>query len=339
MVRGLLASVALLAGLAAALPCAAQATLQRVKQRGQVVCGTSQGVAGFSMPDPTGTWSGFDTDLCRAIAAAVFDDPTKASFISVTSRDRLTVLQSGEIDALPRTTTWTLGRDAGQGLNFTAVNYYDGQGFLVARASNLKSVRELGGASICVAQGTTNELTLADYFRTNALKYEVVAFANIDDVVKAYESGRCDALSADMSQLASFRLKMAKPDDHVALPDVISKEPLGAWVRHGDDQWFDVVRWALFAMINAEELGVTRDNVGEMMRSENPDVRRLLGLEGKFGEALGLTPDWALRIVRHVGNYGESFDRNLGERSALKLPRGINALWSKGGIQYAPPIR
>jgi general L-amino acid transport system substrate-binding protein len=210
---------------------------------------------------------------------------------------------------------------------------------LVTKASNVKSLKELDGASICVAQGTTNELNLADYFRTNSLKYQVVTFANIDDVTQGYEAGRCDALSTDLSQLVSLRLKMASPETHILLPEIISKEPLGPWVRQGDDQWFDIVRWTLFAMINAEELGVTKANVGDMLKSTNPEIRRLLGAEGKFGEALALTTDWVHRIIRHVGNYGESFDRNLGAGSPIQLPRGPNALWSKGGIQYAPPIR
>ncbi len=339
MHRGLLALSVLTLWIGSAVPSAAQGTLDKIKARGHVLCGTSQGVPGFSMPDANGNWTGFDTDFCRAIAAAIFDDPGKARQISLSSKDRLTALQSGEIDVLARTTTWTLGRDAGLGLNFTAVNYYDGQGFLVTKTSGVKSLKELNGASICVAQGTTNELNLADYFRTNDMKYQVVTFANIDDVTQGYEAGRCDALSTDLSQLVSLRLKMAAPATHVLLPEIISKEPLGPWVRQGDDQWFDVVRWTLFAMINAEELGVTQSNVGDMLRSANPEIRRLLGVEGKFGEALGLTADWVHRITRHVGNYGESFDRNLGASSPIQLPRGPNALWSKGGIQYAPPIR
>ena len=333
-----LLAAASLAVAALALPTvvAAQGTLQKVKDRGQVRCGASQGVAGFSMPDAQGNWTGFDTDFCRALAAAIFDDPKKIQLISLSSKDRLTALQSGEIDVLARTTTWTLSRDAGIGLNFTAVNYYDGQGFEVRRSADIKSVKELDGASICVAQGTTNELNLADYFRTRGLKYEVVAFENIDDVVKAYENGRCDALSTDVSQLVSYRSKMVNPDEHVVLPEVISKEPIGPWVRQGDDQWFDLVRWTLFAVINAEELGVTQENVSEMLKSQNPEIRRLLGQEGKLGEALGLANDWVARIVRHVGNYGESFDRNLGK---IGVPRGANNLWTKGGLQYAPPIR
>lgn len=317
----------------------AQDTLQKAKDRGHILCGTSTGIAGFSQADSQGNWAGFDVDICRALAAAIFNDADKIRFIPLTSKDRLTALQSGEIDVLPRTTTWTLSRDAGQGLNFTAVNYYDGQGFQVRKGANIKSVRELDGASICTVQGTTNELNLADYFRTNGLKYQVVTYQGIDDTVKAYEGGRCDALSTDMSQLVSYRLKMANPDDHMLLPEVISKEPLGPYVRQGDDQWFDIVRWTVFALLNAEEFGVTQSNVGEMLKSDNPEVRRLLGLEGKYGEGLGLTADWVVRIVRHVGNYGESFERNLGSKSKIGLPRGINSLWSKGGIQFAPPIR
>lgn len=331
-------AVATLIAASLALPSAAtaQGTLQKVKDRGQVRCGASQGVAGFSMPDAQGNWVGFDTDVCRALAAAIFNDPTKVALVSLSSKDRLTALQTGEIDVLSRTTTWTLSRDAGIGLNFTAVNYYDGQGFEVRRKANIKVVKDLDGASICVAQGTTNELNLADYFRTHGLKYEVVALENIDDVVKAYENGRCDALSTDVSQLVSYRTKMVDPDEHVVLGEVISKEPLGPWVRQGDDQWFDIVRWTIFGMINAEEFGVSQANLDDMLKSTNPEIRRLLGVEGKLGEALGLTNDWVARIVRQVGNYGESFDRNLGK---IGVPRGVNNLWSKGGLQYAPPVR
>ena len=325
----------LLAGTAAQ----AQTTLERLKQRGQLICGTSTGIAGFSMADGQGNWSGLDVDVCRALAAAIFDDPAKIKFIPLASKDRLTALQSGEIDVLPRTTTWTLSRDAGQGLNFTAVNYYDGQGFQVRAKSGVKSVKELNGASICTVQGTTNELNLSDYFRVNKMKYEVVAFQGIDETVKAYESGRCDAISTDMSQLVSYRLKMTDPAEHVLLPEVISKEPIGPYVRQGDDEWFDIVRWAVFALVNAEELGVTKANLAEMLKSENPEIRRLLGVEGKFGVGLGLTPDWIARIVKHVGNYAESYERNLGSGSRINLPRGINNLWSKGGIQFAPPVR
>ena len=318
----------------------AKGTLDIVKERGRLVCGTSTGIAGFSMADDKGEWTGLDVDVCRALAAAIFDDPQKADFVPLSSKDRLVALQTGEIDVLPRTTTWTLGRDSGIGLDFTAVNYYDGQGFQVRRDLGVETIRELNGASICTVQGTTNELNLADYFRVNNMDYQLVTFQSIDDTVKAYESKRCDALTTDMSQLVSYRLKMAEPDAHMLLPGVISKEPLGPYVRQGDDEWFDIVRWTVFAMVNAEELGVTKANVEELVAtSDNPEIRRLLGLDGEFGKSLGLTNDWVARIVRHVGNYGESFDRNLGTGSPMQLPRGVNALWSQGGIQFAPPIR
>jgi general L-amino acid transport system substrate-binding protein len=327
--------------LAATLPLAAQAqtTLERIKQRGHLICGTSQGVAGFSLPDAQGQWRGFDTDLCRALAAAIFNDQEKAKYISLASKDRLTVLQSGEIDVLSRTTTWTLGRDAGFGLNFTAINYFDGQGFLVRKSSGVKDIKALNGASICVAQGTTTELNLADYFRNNKMKYEVIAYAGLDETIQAYEAGRCDAYTTDLSQLAANRMKLKVPADHELLPEMISKEPLGPWVRQGDDGWFDIVRWTVYALLNAEEFGITQANVEEMVKSTNPEIRRLLGAEGKFGESLGLTIDWVVRIVRAVGNYGESFDRHLGAKSPLNLPRGMNRLWTQGGLQYAPPVR
>ena len=328
-------------GLALALggAASAQGTLERVKQRGELICGASHGVAGFSLPDAQGQWRGFDVDVCRALAAALFNDQNKAKYVPLQSKDRLTALQSGEIDVLSRTTTWTLGRDTGFGLNFTAINYFDGQGFLVRKTSDVKQVKQLDGASVCVAQGTTTELNLADYFRTHGLKYEVIAFAGLDETIQAYEAGRCDAYTTDMSQLAANRLKLKTPDDHVLLTEVISKEPLGPWVRQGDDVWFDVVRWTVYAMLNAEELGVTQANVDEMLQSKNPEIRRLLGQEGKYGESLGLTNDWVVRIVKAVGNYGESFERHLGSKSPLNLPRGPNRLWTQGGLQYAPPVR
>jgi general L-amino acid transport system substrate-binding protein len=327
--------------LAAALPAVAQAqaTLERIKQRGHLICGTSQGVAGFSLPDAQGQWRGFDTDLCRALAAAIFNDQEKAKYISLASKDRLTVLQSGEIDVLSRTTTWTLGRDAGFGLNFTAINYFDGQGFLVRKSTGVKDIKALNGASICVAQGTTTELNLADYFRNNSMKYEVIAYAGLDETIQAYEAGRCDAYTTDLSQLAANRMKLKAPAEHDLLPEMISKEPLGPWVRQGDDTWFDIVRWTVYAMLNAEEFGITQANVDEMVKSTNPEIKRLLGAEGKFGEGLGLTNDWVVRIVKAVGNYGESFDRHLGAKSPLNLPRGMNRLWTQGGLQYAPPVR
>jgi general L-amino acid transport system substrate-binding protein len=315
------------------------ATLQRIKERGHIMCGASQGVPGFSQPDDRGVWRGFDTDFCRALAAAIFDDPDKARYSPLASKDRLIALQSGNIDVLSRTTTWSISREITQGLAFTAVNYYDGQGFMVRRATGIKSVRELNGATICVSQGTTTELNLADYFRTHNLTYQVVTFGSLDEVAKAYETGRCDAYTTDMSQLAANRFLFRDPQEHAILPELISKEPLGPWVRKGDAQWFDIVRWTLFAMIVAEEQGVTQANVAEQLRSENPETKRLLGVTGNFGETLGLSRDWVVRIVRHVGNYGEAFERNLGSGSRIGLQRGLNQLWTKGGLQFAPPFR
>ena len=313
--------------------------LDQVKARGILHCGVGTGLAGFGLPDAQGNWSGLDVDLCRAVSAAIFNDPQKVKFISLSAKDRFTALQSGEIDVLSRNTTWTSSRDTSLGLNFAGVNYYDGQGFAVKKSAKIASALELNGASVCVQQGTTTELNLADYFRANKLQLKAVTFATNDETVKAYEGGRCDAFTTDASGLYAERLRMAKPDDHMVLPEIISKEPLGPSVRHGDDQWLDVVKWSHFAMVTAEELGVTKANVDEQMKSTNPDVKRLLGTEGKHGEALGLPNDWGYRIVKHIGNYGESFERNVGMGSQLKIARGLNALWSKGGLQYAPPIR
>jgi general L-amino acid transport system substrate-binding protein len=310
-----------------------------VKSKGFVQCGVSQGLPGFSSPDDKGNWTGIDVDLCRAIAAAIFDDATKVRYTPLTAKDRFTALQSGEIDVLSRNTTWTSSRDTSLGLNFAGVNYYDGQGFLVRKDKKVSSALELSGASVCTQTGTTTELNVADFFRSRNMKYEVVAFSTADETVKAYEAGRCDVFTSDVSQLYAMRLKLANTADHVVLPEIISKEPLGPVVRHGDDQWLDIVKWVLFAMLNAEELGIATKNVDEMMKSGNPEVKRLLGTEGNFGEQLGLTKDWVARIVKHVGNYGESFDRNVGAGSKLGIERGLNRLWNKGGIQYAPPIR
>ncbi|PTM61548.1 general L-amino acid transport system substrate-binding protein [Phreatobacter oligotrophus] len=315
------------------------ATLARVKERGVLECGANQGVPGFSMPDSQGRWTGFDVDYCRALAAAIFDDPTKVRFSPLSSKDRFIALQSSQIDVLARQTTWTISREISQGIAFTAINYYDGQGFLVRKSLGVKSALEFAGATVCVPQGTTSELNAADYFRTHNIRYQMVAYATVDEVIKAYESGRCDTYTTDMSALAGSRFLMQNPDDHIILPEVISKEPLGPWVRKGDAQWFDIVRWTLFAMIAAEELGITQANVQEMLKSPNPEIRRLLGVDSNYGETLGLTRDWALRIIRHIGNYGESFDRNLGARSRIGLPRGPNRLWNVGGLQYAPPFR
>jgi general L-amino acid transport system substrate-binding protein len=313
-------------------------TLKKVKDRGSLVCGVSQGLPGFSNPDDKGNWTGLDVDICRAIAAAVFNDPAKVKYTPLSAKDRFEPLKSGDIDILSRNTTWTLARDVSFG-NFAGVTYYDGQGFMVRKALKVNSGLELNGASICTQTGTTTELNLADYFRANNMKYEVIAFGTADETIKAYEAGRCDVFTTDVSQLYAEKLKLSNANDHVILPEIISKEPLGPLVRHGDDQWFDIVKWTLYAMLNAEELGVTSKNVDEATKSNQPEIRRLLGSEGNFGEQLGLTKDWVVRIVKNVGNYGEVFDRNVGTGSRLGISRGVNRLWTKGGIQYAPPIR
>jgi len=333
----LVVTLALAAGLTA--QAASAQTLKTVKDRGQLSCGVSQGLPGFSTPDDKGNWTGLDVDICRAIAAAIFNDASKIKFVPLSAKDRFTALQSGEIDVLSRNTTWTLSRDTSLGANFTGVTYYDGQGFLVKKSLKVNSALELNSASVCVQTGTTTEQNLADYFKGNNMKYEVIAFGTNDEAVKAYESGRCDVFTTDVSGLYSDRLKLSSPADHVVLPEVISKEPLGPMVRHGDDQWFDIVKWTLYAMITAEELGITQKNADEMAKSDKPEMKRVFGTDGNLGEQLGLTKDWVSRIVKAVGNYGETFDRNVGAGSKLGIARGLNALWSKGGIQYAPPIR
>src|SRR6202035_4226257 len=333
----LVLTLALAAGLSS--QAATAQTLKTVKDRGMLSCGVSQGLPGFSTPDDKGNWTGLDVDVCRAIAAAIFNDPTKVKFIPLSAKDRFTALQSGEIDVLSRNTTWTLSRDTSLGANFTGVTYYDGQGFLVKKSLKVNSALELNSASVCVQTGTTTEQNLADYFKGNNMKYEVIAFGSNDEAVKAYESGRCDVFTTDVSGLYADRLKLSNPADHAVLPEVISKEPLGPMVRHGDDQWFDLVKWVLFAMVDAEELGITQRNVDEMTKSDKPELKRVLGTDGNFGEQLGLTKDWVIRIVKAVGNYGDTFDRDVGAAAPLKIPRGLNQLWTKGGIQYAPPIR
>ena len=313
-------------------------TLNTIKARGVLNCGANVGLAGFGIPDRQGNWSGLDIDYCRAIAVVIFNDPGKVKFVPTTGQNRFAALQSGDIDVLVRNTTWTLSRDVAYG-NFAGVTYYDGQGFMVRKALKVNSALELNGASVCTQTGTTTELNLADFFRANNMKYEVIAFGTADETIKAYESGRCDAFTTDVSQLYAEKLKLSNAADHVILPEIISKEPLGPLVRHGDDQWFDIVKWTHYAMVNAEELGITKANVDDHAKSENPDVKRLLGTEGKHGEALGLTNDWAVRIIKHVGNYGESFERNVGSGSKLQIARGLNNLWNKGGLQFAPPVR
>jgi general L-amino acid transport system substrate-binding protein len=331
--------IALAAILSVTAPAVSAQTLNTVKTRGMLNCGANGTLAGFGAPDAQGRWTGLDVEYCRAIAAAIFNDPNKVKFVPLSAKDRFTALQSGEVDVLVRNTTWTSSRDTTLGLNFTGINYYDHQAFMVRKALKVKSALELNDAAICVQQGTTTELNLADYFRARKMKLKTVTFASADEAIKAYDSKRCDGYTTDASGIRSEMRKLVAPDDHVILDDVVSKEPLGPVVRQGDDQWFDIVKWVHFAMLTAEEFGVTRANVDEQARSDNPDLRRLLGNEGKFGEMLGLTNDWAYRIVKHVGNYGESFERNVGQGSPLKLPRGYNALWSKGGLHYAPPIR
>ena len=314
-------------------------TLKTVKDRGMLACGVSQGLPGFSNPDDKGNWTGFDVDFCRAVAAAIFDDPAKARFVPLDANERFKELQSRKVDILSRNTTWSMAREQNYDLYFPAVAYYDGQGFMVKKALKVNSALELNSASVCVQTGTTTEQNLADYFKANKMKYEVIAFAGADETVKAYESGRCDVFTTDVSGLYAERLKLANPADHVVLPEVISKEPLGPMVRHGDDQWFDIVKWTLFGLVTAEEMGVTQANVDEMAKSDKPDFKRAFGTDGNLGEQLGLTKDWFSRIVKAVGNYGEMYDRNVGAGSKLQIARGLNQLWNKGGLQYAPPIR
>jgi general L-amino acid transport system substrate-binding protein len=318
----------------------AATTLEAVKERGHLKCGVNTGLPGFSSADDKGRWTGLDVDICRAVAAAVLGDANAVKFTPLTAKERLTAVQTGEVDLLSRNTTWTATRDTALGLNFTGVSFYDGQAFMVKKALGLSSAKELDGASVCVLSGTTTELNLADYFRTNKLSYQSVVFDTADQVVAGFESGRCDAVTSDQSQLYAQRIKLSQPGSAVVLPTVISKEPLGPVVRQGDDGWFNIVKWTLFALLNAEEFGVTSANVDELRaNSSNPNVRRLLGSEGDIGGNMGLGADWAHRIVKQVGNYGEIFERNVGSASPLGIDRGLNALWNQGGLQYAPPIR
>jgi general L-amino acid transport system substrate-binding protein len=320
---------------------ASAATLDDVKAKGFVQCGSNTGLAGFGSPNDAGEWSGFDVDFCRAIASAIFDDPKAVKFSPLSAKERFTALQSGEVDLLARNSTWTISRDTSLGLDFPAVNYYDGQGFMVRKDLGVASALQLSGASICVQTGTTTELNLADYFKANNLQYNPVVFEKQEEVDAAYDAGRCDVYTTDQSGLYSVRLTLKEPDSHIVLPEIISKEPLAPVVRHGDNQWADIIRWTHYAMLTAEEFGITQANVEEMMKSENPEIKRILGQEAdtKIGTDLGLTNDWVVRIIKHVGNYGESFERNIGAGSPLKISRGLNAQWNKGGLQYSPPIR
>ncbi len=312
-------------------------TLDDVKRKGHLTCGVSTGLPGFSNANSKNVWSGLDVDVCRAVAAAVLGDAGKVKYTPLTAKERFTALQSGEIDMLSRNTTWTHTRDTSLGINFAGVNYYDGQGFMVSKGLGVKSATELNGAAVCIQAGTTTELNLADYFSEKGMKYKAVVFDTSDQSVKGFESGRCDVLTSDQSQLYALRIKLVNPGNAVVLPEVISKEPLGPVVRQGDDAWFNVVKWSLFAMVNAEEMSITSANVDSKKSSSNPGAKRLLG--GDAGGKLGLSSDWAYNIIKQVGNYGEAFERNVGKGSPLKIGRGLNALWSKGGLQYAPPVR
>jgi general L-amino acid transport system substrate-binding protein len=332
-----LLAAAAFASVFAAGPSLAQSTAEAVVKKGFVQCGVNTGLAGFSQPDSQGAWKGIDVDLCRAVAAAVLGDATKVRYTPLTAQQRFTALQSGEVDVLSRNTTWTITRDTSLGLNFVGVNYYDGQGFMVPAKRKVKSAKQLNGATVCVQPGTTTELNLADYFRANNMKFKPVVIEKLEEVLNAYFSGRCDVFTTDVSGLVALRASRApKPADHVILPEVISKEPLGPAVRHGDDRWFDIVKWSLYAMIEAEELGLNSKNIDQQAATTNPSIQRFVGATGDIGKMLALDNRWAVNIVKQVGNYGESFDANL---KPLGFERGLNRLWTQGGLMYAPPIR
>jgi len=314
----------------------AQTTLEKVKARGKLVCGVNTGLAGFATIGPDGSWRGFDVDYCRALAAALFDDASKVEFRPLTAQARFTALQSGEIDVLSRNTTWTLSRDTSLGLHFGPTLFYDGQGMMVSAKLGVKAIRVLDGAAICVQTGTTTELNLADYFRRQKIKFTPVVFETPDQTFAAYDSGRCDAITSDISQLLAQKMTLKTPNDHIILGEVMSKEPLGPAVRHGDDQWFDIIKWVAFGLMQAEEFGITSGNIGEFAAIQDPNVRRFLGLEGGFGDMLGLSNDFMVRVIRQVGNYEELFTRHL---KPLNLERGLNTPWTQGGLLYSPPFR
>jgi general L-amino acid transport system substrate-binding protein len=314
-------------------------TLKRTLRRDAVLCGVNTGLPGFSMPDDKGNWSGFDVDFCRAVAAAIFNDPNKVKFVPLDANQRFKELRDRKVDILSRNSTYSMSRETEYGLTFAGISYFDGAGFMVPQSRNLSSGLELDGSKVCVQGNTTTQLNLADYFRANNIKYQEVNLPSLEQLIKAYDTGQCDVLTTDVSQLYAIRLRLTKPAEHVILPDVISKEPLAPVVRQRDDEWMMIVKWTLYAMLNAEELGVTSQNIDQALKSKKPDVMRLVGTEGAYGEELDLPRDWAARIIRHVGNYGEVYDRNVGEGSKLAIPRGLNQLWNAGGIQYAPPIR
>ena len=336
-----LSRILLAAAAATTMSTAAMAgTLDDVKAKGFVQCGVTTGLAGFAAPNDAGEWAGFDVDVCRALASAIFGDPSKVKFTPTTGVDRFPALQSGEIDLLARNTTWTFSRDVNLGFEFVGVNYYDGQGFMVKKDLGVGSAKDLDGASVCIQTGTTTELNLADFFRSNGMEFTSVVVQTGDEARQAYEAGRCDVYTTDASGLAAQRSTMADPNEHILLPEIISKEPLGPLVRHGDHQWGDVVRWVLNSMLIAEELGVDSQNVDQVKaETNNPEVKRLLGTEGDMGAQLQLSPEWAYNVIKNVGNYGESYERNIGVNTPLALERGLNALWVDGGLQYSPPMR
>lgn len=318
---------------------AANGTLEKVKKNGYLQCGVSTGLPGFSNPNSKGEWEGIDVEFCQAVAAAVLGDKSKVKYVPLTAKERFTALQSGEIDVLSRNTTWTLHRDTSLGLNFVGVNYYDGQGFMVKKDLGLTSAKELDGASVCVQSGTTTELNLADYFRNNGMEYKPVVFDTAAQTSKGFDAGRCDVLTTDQSGLYALRLNLKDPKTAQVLPEIISKEPLGPVVRQGDDQWFNINKWVLNAMINAEEYGISSKNADQMLKSKDPNIKRILGVDGPKGKGLGIRDDWGYQVVKQVGNYGESFERTVGEGSPLQISRGVNALWNAGGFMYAAPIR
>lgn len=341
MIRTVLSALAVTAAVAYAAPAQAQATLAQIKARGSLNCQVGPPTPGFYALAADGTWSGMDVDICRALAAAIFNDPKKIQFQSVTSAVRFTSLANGESDVLSRTTTWTAVRDTQLGLEFAGVNFYDGQGFMVPKASGVKSAKELNNATVCVLTGTTTELNIADFYRSNNMTFKPVTAENENVLVGTYLGGGCDAYTNDKSGLAARRSSFAKPEDHIILPETISKEPLGPVVRHGDNNWGDIVRWTLNGMIEAEELGVSSTNVDQMLTSTNPGIRRLLGTEGNIGEGMGLTKDFMVRVLKATGNYGEIYERHVGPKTPINIPRdgSLNALWTKGGILYSPPFR
>ena len=343
MLKHSLATAAGMAAIFISTAAMAGKDLDAIRARGTLICGVGQGTAGFMMADSQGKWVGLDVDVCRAVSAAIFGDSEKVKYVPLSSQQRFTALQSGEVDILSNNTTITLTRDTALGLDFTAVTYYDGQGFLVPKKLGVKSAKELNGATVCVAPGTTTELNLADYFRANKMTFKPVVIEKVDEVRGAFFSGRCDVYTNDTSSLYSTRAHYVpapgKPDDYVVLPEIISKEPLAPAVRHGDNQFADIVRWTQYAMVEAEEYGITTKTVDEMLKSENPTIKRILGVTPGMGKALGVDEKWVYNIIKQVGNYGESFDRNVGMGSALKIERGLNKLWTQGGLQYAMPIR